>query len=144
MTLSPKNVIRIVSSTWSIIEPKRFFETCITRSDVNDVRLFHFSYFITIMAYLCSQWASNVQIKCFMIYWSIYRLFVLNRGWKLVCLKINIFVYFCSTWGIVELKTRFEAWITRKDVNGVCLFRLSYIITLMSFLCSQRKPHVQV
>jgi hypothetical protein len=42
-----------------------------------------------------------------------------------------IFVYVCSTWSIVKLKTRFEAWITWNDLNGLSLFHLSYIITPM-------------
>jgi hypothetical protein len=44
-----------------------------------------------------------------------------------------IFVYVWTTWGIVELKTRFETWITSNDANGVCLFHLSYLITFMDF-----------
>jgi hypothetical protein len=76
--------------------------------------------------------------------WSIYRLFVLNRGWKSDSLQIMTFIYVCSTWSIVEIKTRFESWITRNDVNGVSLFHLSYLITLMSYLCSQRTPNVQI
>jgi hypothetical protein len=35
------------------------------------------------MAYLFSKHTPNVQVKYFMIHWSIYRLFVLNTGWKL-------------------------------------------------------------
>jgi hypothetical protein len=49
-----------------------------------------------------------------------------------------IFAYVCSTLGIVEIKKRFETWITRNDVNGVSLFNLSYVITIMAYLCSQR------
>jgi hypothetical protein len=49
-----------------------------------------------------------------------------------------IFVYVCSTWSIVENKTRFKTWITRNDVNGLSLFQLPYLITLMAYLCSQR------
>jgi hypothetical protein len=56
--------------------------------------------------------APNVQIKYYMFNWLNYRIFVLNRGWKRVSLQINIFVYIWWTWGIVELKTRFETWIT--------------------------------
>jgi hypothetical protein len=44
---------------------------------------FHLSYLITLIVYLCSQWTSNIQIKYFMVDWSIYWLFVLNRGCKL-------------------------------------------------------------
>jgi hypothetical protein len=55
-----------------------------------------------------------------------------------------IFVIVCSTWGIIELKTRFDTWITRNDVNGAYLFHLSYLITLMAYLCSQSTPKVQI
>jgi hypothetical protein len=55
-----------------------------------------------------------------------------------------IFVYVCSTWGIVDRKTRFETWITRKDVIGVSLSHLPYLITLKAYLCSQRTPNVQI
>jgi hypothetical protein len=57
------------------------------------VSLFHLSYLITLTAYLCSQWTPNVQMKYFMFDWSIYRLLVLNRGWKRDPLQIMIFVY---------------------------------------------------
>jgi hypothetical protein len=128
--------------------------------------LFNPDYWITLMDYLCSQWTPNVQIKCFMFYWSIYRLFalnrrwkrdllqmmifvnicpnqvfyvwyklfMLNRGWKSEYLQIVIFVHVCSTGTLVELKTRFETWITRKNVNVAGLFHLSYLITLMAYL----------
>jgi hypothetical protein len=96
------------------------------------------------MSYLRSQWTPNVQIKHFMFDCSIYRLFVLNREWKRESIQIMIFVYVCSTWGIVELKSRFETWITRKDVNGVWFFHVSYLITPMTYLCSQRAPNFQV
>jgi hypothetical protein len=96
------------------------------------------------MAYLRSQWTTNVQIKFIMMDGSIYRLFVLNRAWKRVRLQIIIFEHFWSTRDIVELKTRFETWITRKDVIGVRLFHLSYLVTLMAYLCSHRTPRVQV
>jgi hypothetical protein len=76
-------------------------------------------YLITHMAYLCSQWTSNVQIKYFMFPWSICRLFVLNGGLRSVSLKIMIFVYVWATWGLVEIKTHFEPWITRNDVNDL-------------------------
>jgi hypothetical protein len=92
------------------------FETWIIWNDVNGVRLFHFSYLITLMAYLYSQRTPNVQIKYFMFDWSIYRLFVLNTGWKRVFLQMMIFVNICSTCNMVELKARFETWMTRNDV----------------------------
>jgi hypothetical protein len=57
-----------------------------------------------------------------------YHWLVLNMGWKRDSLQIMIFAYVCSTWSIVELKTRFETWITRNDVNGLSLFNLSYLI----------------
>jgi hypothetical protein len=78
-------------------------------------------YIITILSYLCSQRTANDQFKYFMFDWSIYNLFVLNRGWKRDSLQIMIFVYICSTLGIDELKTRFDMGITRNVVNGVCL-----------------------
>jgi hypothetical protein len=115
-----------VCSTWSMVELKSRFETWITRNGVNGVSLFHLLYLITLMAYLWSQWTPNIQIKYFMFDWSIYRLFVLNRSWKPNSLLIIIFVNDSSTWNIVELKTRFETWITRNDVNGVSLFHQSY------------------
>jgi hypothetical protein len=40
--------------------------------------LFHFSYLITLMVYLCSQWTQTVQIKYFVFDSSIYRLFILK------------------------------------------------------------------
>jgi hypothetical protein len=123
---------------------KDAFETWITRTDVNGVSLFNDSYLITLMAYLRSQWTPKVQIKYFMFDCSTYSLFVLYSSWKRDSLQIVIFVYVCSTWGTVELKTPFETWITRNDVNGVRLFKLSYLITLMAYLCSQWKPNVQI
>jgi hypothetical protein len=57
---------------------------------------------------------------------------------------IQLFVNGCSIWSIVETITRFETWITRNDVNGVSLFHLPYLITLMTYLCSQWTPNVQI
>jgi hypothetical protein len=122
-----------VCSTWSIVELKRCFETRISRNVVNGVRFFTL-LLITLMAYLCLQWTPDVQIKYLMFDWSIYRLFVLNRGWNCDSLQIMIFVYVCSTWKLFELKTRFEMWVTSNDVNGVCLDHLSYLITLTAYL----------
>jgi hypothetical protein len=76
--------------------------------------------------------------------WSIYSLFVLNKAWKRDSLQIMTFLYVCWTWGIVELKTRYETRITWNDVNGVSLFHISYLITLMACLRSQRTPNVQI
>jgi hypothetical protein len=59
-------------------------------NDINGVNLFLLSYLITLMAYLCSQWAPYVQIKYFMSDWSNYRLFVLNRGWRRNSLEDDI------------------------------------------------------
>jgi hypothetical protein len=65
-----------------------------------------------------------MDTKCpnevFMFDWSIYRLFVLNRGWKLDSLQIMTFLCF-PPWSIVELKTRFEKWITRNGVSIIYL-----------------------
>jgi uncharacterized membrane protein len=133
-----------VCSTWGIVELKTRFQKWITRNDVNGVSLFNFSYLITLMGYLCSQWTPNVQIKYFIFDWSIYRLFVLNEVWKPNFLQIMIFVIVCSRWSIVEIKSRFETWIRRSDMNGVSLFNLPYYITLMAYLCSQRTPKIQI
>jgi hypothetical protein len=120
-----------VCSTCSIFQIKTRFETWITRNDVNGVSWFHLSYLITLWAYLCSQNTLNVQIVYFMFDCSIYRLFVPNTGGKIDSLQMMIFVNVCSTWSMVGLKTRFKTWITRNDVNGVSLFHLAYLITLM-------------
>jgi hypothetical protein len=104
--------------------------TAIRRIYVNGVTLFHNSHLITLMAYPCSRWIPNVQIKYFTFDRSIYRLFELNWAWKRVSLQIMIFVYICLAWIIVELNTCFETWITRNDVNGVSLFNLSYLISV--------------
>jgi hypothetical protein len=108
-----------ICETWSIAQLKTRFETWVTRNDVNGVSLFIPYYIITLMAYLCTQWTPNIQIKYSMFDWSIFRLLVLNRGWKRESFQIMIFVYVCSTWSIVEIKMRFETWITRNDVNGM-------------------------
>jgi hypothetical protein len=96
-----------VWSTWSMVQIITRFETWITWNDVNYASLFHLSYIITLM-----DQKPNFQIKYF-FYWSIYRLFVLNRGRNRDSLQIMIFVYVSSTWSIVALKTRLGTWITR-------------------------------
>jgi hypothetical protein len=123
-----------VCSTWALVELKSRFETWITSNDVKGVCLYHVSYLITLTAYLYSQWTPNVQIKYFMFDWSIYRLFVLNSGWKRDSLQIKTFVYVSSTWISVERRKRSVTWITRNDVNVVSLFHLSYLITLMTHM----------
>jgi hypothetical protein len=128
--------------TWGIFELRMRFETWKTRNDVNGVRLFNISYLKTLMAYLCSQRAPNFQIKYYHL--SIYRLFVLNRGWNPDSFQIMIFVNVCLTWSIVELKTRFETWITWNEENCVSLFHLTYFITLTAYLRSQWTPNVQI
>jgi hypothetical protein len=133
-----------VCSTCGIVELKTCFDTWIKRNDVNGVSLCHLSYLITLKANLCSRLTPNVQIKYFRFDWSICRLFLLNMVCKRDFLQMMKFVHICSTWGIVELKTRFQKWITRNEVNGECLFDLSYLITLMAYLCSQRTPNVQI
>jgi hypothetical protein len=100
--------------TWRIVEIKTSFVTWLTRNDGID------SYLITLMALL------------FMFVRSIYRLFVLNWGSKLNSLEMMIFVNVCSSWSMVQIKTRFQTSITRNDVNGVSLFHLTYLITLMA------------
>jgi hypothetical protein len=120
------------------------------RFDVNNkkwrkwCKFFYLPYLKTHMAYLCSQRTTNVQMKYFMIDWSFYRLFALNTGWKRDSLKMMIFGNLCSTWILVQLKSCFETWLTRYDVNGVRLFHLSYLITLMNYLFSQWAPNAQI
>jgi hypothetical protein len=123
---------------------KTGFEAWITRNDLNAVNLLYLPYLITLMVYLSSQWTPNVQIKYLIFDWSIYRLFVLNRGGKRDLFHIMLFAYVCSTWGMLELKTRFDSWITRNVVNGVSLFHLSYLITHCASLSSQATPNVQI
>jgi hypothetical protein len=87
------------------------------------------------------------ETKCpnqdLMFDWLIYRPIVPNKGWKNDSLQMMLFVSVFSTWSIVELKTRLETWIKR-NVNGVSLFHLSYLITLMAYLCLQWTPNVQI
>jgi hypothetical protein len=125
-----------VSSTWNNFELRTCFETWITRNVVNGVSLFYLYYLITLMAYLCSQWTPNFQIKYFMLDWSIYKLFVLNSARKRDSLQIMTFVYVCSTRNLVERKTRSDTWMTRNDVNIVSMYHISYLITLMCYLKS--------
>jgi hypothetical protein len=119
---TPNHDIRIylldVKHSWTNAR----FQTWITRNDVNGESFFHLSYLMTLMVYLCSQRTPNVQIKFFMFDCSIYSLLVLNTGCKPDSFQMMIFVNVCSTWGMVELKTRFETWITRNDVNGYVCF----------------------
>jgi hypothetical protein len=90
---------------------------------------------ITLMAYRCSRWTPNVQIKFFMFDWSIFTIFVLNRGCKRNTLQLIICIYLLvikHRW----LKTRLGKWITRNFVNGVRMIHLSYWITFMAYLCT--------
>jgi hypothetical protein len=123
---------------------KNAFWNLIKRNDVNGVSFFHLTYLISLMVYQFSQRTPNVLIKYFMFDWSIYRLFVLNRGWKRDSIHIMIFQFVSSKWSKVKLKTCFETWITRNNVNGVSLFHLSYLITLMVYQCSQTTSNVQI
>jgi hypothetical protein len=100
-------ILEEICSTWSLVDLKTRFARWITRNEVTGVRMFNLSYFITRTAYLCSQWTPNVQIKYFMFDWSLYPMCVQNRGWKRDSLQIMMFVYVCSKWRMVELKTRF-------------------------------------
>jgi hypothetical protein len=133
-----------VLSTRSIVELKTPFETWIISFDVNVVSLFHLSYLITLMAYDGLWWTPNIQIKYFMYDRSNYTVFALNRGWKRDSLQIMIFVYVWSNRIIVELKTCFETWITRNDVDGASSFHLSYLIAPLAYLCSQWTPNVKI
>jgi hypothetical protein len=80
--------------------------------------------------------------------WSIYRPFVLNTVWKREFVQMMIFVYVCSTCSVVELKTWFEIWIARNEVNGVIWFHFYYLIKFgsghLAYLCSQWAPAVEI
>jgi hypothetical protein len=132
-----------VCSTWSIVELKTRFETWITRNEVNGESMNHLYNLITYIAYLRSDLTLKDQIKDFLFDWSNNILFEINTGWIYYSLQLTIFVNVCSTFSVVALKTRFETWIIRNDVNGVRLFLLSYSITLMSYLLSQWTPNVK-
>jgi hypothetical protein len=93
---------------------KTRFETWLTRNDVN-------GNWFTFLIYLSSHCERNDQIKYFMFDWSIYRLFALNRCRKHESFQIMIFVNVCWTWGIVQINTSFETWITGNDINGLSL-----------------------
>jgi hypothetical protein len=121
---SPNNEIRKCFLDVRNSSNKSRFKTWISWNDVKCVSLFHPSYLIKLMPYLCSQRTPNVQIKYFIFVWSVYRLFVVNRGWNRDSLQIMKFIYVCSTWGISELKTRLETLITLIVVSSVCLFNL--------------------
>jgi hypothetical protein len=123
-----------ICSTWNIVDLKTRIEMCKTWNVVNGVSLFHLSYLVTLIAYLCSQ--SKLKYTNQVIYiWLVNNiLFVLNRGWKRYTLQMMIFVNVCLTFSVDELKTRFETWITRNVVNCVSLFHLSYLITLTTYL----------
>jgi hypothetical protein len=133
---SPYNDIRNCLLGMRLYWTKARFETWITRNDVNGLNLFHLSYLITLMAYLCSQMEPKNQIKYSMFDWLIYGLFVLNRKWKRVSPQMMIFEMVCSTWSLVEIKTCLETWIRRKDENGVSSFDISFLIIHMTYLCS--------
>jgi hypothetical protein len=132
-----------VCLTWIIVEQTRF-EMWITSNDVNGVRFFHHSYLLTLMAYLCSQRTPNALIIYCMFDWSIYRLFVLRTDWKPDSLQMMIFVNFYPTWSMFRHKTRFDTSVTRNDINGASMFDLSYLITLMAYLCLQWAPNAQI
>jgi hypothetical protein len=132
-----------VCLTWIKVEQTRF-ETWITWNYVNVVSLFHHSYLLKLMAYLCSQRTPIALIMHCMFDWSIYRLFVLNTDWKHDSLQMMIFVNIYPTCSMFRHKTRFETSVTRNDINGVSLFDLSYLITLMAYLCLQWAPNAQI
>jgi hypothetical protein len=79
-----------------------------------------------------------------MFAWTIYKIFVLNRGWKSDCRQIMILVYVCSTFSVVELKTRLEKKKKKNDLNGGSLIHIFYLISLMACLSSQQTPNVKI
>jgi hypothetical protein len=135
-------ILVIVCSKWSVLPLKTRFETSITRNNLYGVSLLHFSYLITLMAYLCSQRTPNVQINYFMLDWSIYTLFVLE--WLETSLSPNDDIRNC----LFDMKhgtSKNFFWSVNKknDVYVVCLFHFSYLITLMAYVCSQKTPNAQ-
>jgi hypothetical protein len=52
-----------------------------------------------------------------------------------------IFVCVCSSWSVVVLKTQFETWIERNDLNGVYWFHLSYLVTVLVLVISLKCAH---
>jgi hypothetical protein len=93
------------------------------------------------LVYMCSQWAPIIQIKYFMFDFSISSLFVLNTVWKHDSLPMMISVYVCWTCSVVELKTLFETWKARNDVNGVYWFHHSYLITVLELVIMLKSAH---
>jgi hypothetical protein len=80
------------------------------------------------LAYLCSQWEPNVQIKYFMFDCSIYRLFVLNRGCKLDSLSkewySNCFFDMNHSW------TKYAFWdVYNKKWRKWCKFALPFFFS---------------
>jgi hypothetical protein len=69
--------------------------------------------------------------------WTIYRLFVVTKIWKRDFLQMMILLYVFSKCSVLEHKLRFETWIARNRVNGIYLFHLYYLITLLAYLFSQ-------
>jgi hypothetical protein len=137
-------IFLIVYSTWSMVQLKTRFEASITRNDLNGVSFFHLSYLITLMANCAhnGHQLSKSSILCLNGRSTVY-LWHIGPG-KHDSLQIMKFVNVSSTWRIIEPNTCFMTWITRNDVDGVILFHLSYMITLMAYLCSQWAPTVQI
>jgi hypothetical protein len=118
-----------IYSTSSVAEPKTRMESWNARNDVSGVYCFHllfnncFGLAVSTMGTNCPSqvfyvWLVDLQSIC-----AKYRL-------EHDSLEIMILVYVCSTSSVVELKTLFETWIARNDVNGVYWFHLSYLITV--------------
>jgi hypothetical protein len=79
---SPNNDIRICLLDMKHGWTKDAFWDLKNKECLKWCKFFYFTYLITLMAYLCSQWTPIAQIMNFMFNWSIYRLFVLNSSWK--------------------------------------------------------------
>jgi hypothetical protein len=115
-------------------------ETWNARNEVNGEYWSPF-LFINCFGLHFSQWAPIVQIKYLMLDWTIYRLFLLNTGWKRDSLQILIFVYVCSLCYVVELEKRFETWIARNELNGGYCFHFSYFITVLALVITLKCAH---
>jgi hypothetical protein len=123
---------------------KTRFETWITRIDVRGVCLFNLQYLITQMAYLILN-GYQISKSSILFFISRYTDYLCQVGsGNVIRSKWWLIVNVCSTWSMVQLKTRFSTWIIRNEVYGICLMHLSYLITFMAYLCSQSASIFQI
>jgi hypothetical protein len=138
MWFSPNNDIRKCLSTWSMVHLKVRFETSVTRNDVNGVSLFNLCYLITLLSY-------TTEIKCPN---QVFYVWLVDL--KSICAKYGLETCFTPNDDIRKcllvmmhgsIENACGTSITRNDVNGVSLFYLSYLITLMA-TCALNGHHM--